>query len=146
MQQGAYYTTVPKLIIEEDPNLPAGRVGTFRNYFRLERADFEYVLTKVTPLISKEDTSFRRSISAEERLMVTLRYMATGSSMTQLHYDWCISVASLSAIIPETCEAIYQTLKDEFLRTPATEEEWTRIADQMHDSWNFPNAIGEKHI
>jgi hypothetical protein len=128
--------------------LPAGRVGTFRNYFRICKADFDLVLTRVEPLISKQDTVFRESISAKERLMVTLRYLATGSSLTQLHYDWCISVASLSQIISETCTAIYEVLKMDYLKTPSTEEEWQAIS-RAFDSWNFPNVIGAvdgKHI
>lgn len=75
--------------------------------------------------------------------MVTLRYLATGSSLTQLHYEWRISVAALSAIIPETCQAIYDEMKDELLKTPSTEAQWREIAEQMETSWNFPNAIGK---
>ena len=149
IQSPAYYTTVPRLIVEdvgEPSNLPATRVGTFRNYFRLTREEVNVILERVSPIITKQDTNYRQSISAEQRLMVTLRYLATGSSMTQLHYDWCISVAALSAIIPETCEAIYNTLKGEYLKTPATQEEWEAIARQMGENWNFPNAIGNYSI
>ena len=81
--------------------------------------------------------------SAEERLMVTLRYLATGTSMTQLHYDWCISVSSLSAIIPEACEAISTQLRDDYLKTPTTAAEWEAISMQLEENWNFPNAIGK---
>ena len=142
-QRGAYYTTVPKLITDHDENLPCGRVGTFRNYFRLTKPEYNLVLEKVAPIITKQDTTYRQSIPASERLMVTLRYLATGSSMTQLHYDWCVSVASLSSIIPETCEAIYNELKSDYLKTPSTQDEWQTIAQQMEDVWNFPNALGE---
>ena len=109
----------------------------------MSREEVNLIIEKVSPIITKQDTNYRQSISAEQRLMVTLRYLATGSSMTQLHYDWCISVAALSSIIPETCEAIYTALKGEYLKTPATQEEWKVIAKQMEDSWNFPNAIGD---
>ncbi|XP_067946400.1 putative nuclease HARBI1 [Watersipora subatra] len=152
---GAYYATVPLLIHDDDDNddddsgLPSNRVGTFRNYFRMTRKQFDMILKKVEPLIAKENTALRVSISAEQRLMVTLRYLATGTSMTQLHYDWCISVASLSAIIPETCHAIYTSLCADYLRTPTTEQEWIEISRQLEDNWNFPNALGAldgKHI
>jgi hypothetical protein len=144
-ERGAFHTIVPKLVIEDDQDsdLPAGRVGTFRNYFRLRKEDFDKVLEKVTPIISKQDTSYRPSISAAEILMVTLRYIATGCSMTQLHYEWCISVASLSAIVPETCQAIYDQLKNDVLITPTTRREWESIAQEMENVWNFPNAIGK---
>lgn len=145
--RGAYYTTVPKLLHDdEDTNLPLNRIGTFRNYFRLNRQQFDFVLGKVEHLITKDNTAFRDSISAEQRLMVTLRYLATGSSMSQLHYDWCISVASLSAIIPETCRAIYTALRNDYLRTPTTEQEWTTISSKLEENWNFPNAIGNVSV
>ena len=105
-------------------------------------AEFDLVLGKVSPHIRKTTTTFREPISPAERLMVTLRYLATGSSMSQLHYDWCISVAALSAIIPETCLAIYNTMKDIYLQTPTTQQDWLRISEVLENNWNFPNAIG----
>ena len=44
----------------------------------MSTADFEFLLEKVTPLIEKENTIMRESISAAERLSVTLRFLATG--------------------------------------------------------------------
>lgn len=85
---------------------------------------------------------FSASISAEQRLMVTLRYLATGTSMTNPLYDWCISVAALSSIIPKTCEAIYNTLRREYLSTPTTEAKWREISQDLEEHGNFPNAPG----
>lgn len=141
--QGAYYTLVPKLIRDTTTDdLADNRVGTFRNYFRLSTTEFNYVLDKISPLIQKQNTEMRECINPEMRLMVTLRYLATGSSMTSLHYEWCVSVASLSSIIPETCAAIYDSLKHELLSTPTTVDEWLAISNTLEENWNFPNAIG----
>ena len=49
----------------------------YRAMFRMEEADFDYLLNLVSPLIAKQDTLLRTSISARERLEVTLRYLAT---------------------------------------------------------------------
>ena len=62
--------------------------------------------------------------------------------MTELAYTWRISAASLSHIIPETCEAIVSVLKPLYMKTPTTEMEWLGIAREMERHWNFPNAIG----
>ena len=43
-------------------------------------ADFDYLPNLVSPLIAKQDTLLQTSISARERLEVTLRYLATGMS------------------------------------------------------------------
>lgn len=75
-------------------------------------------------------------------LKVTLRYLATGQSLTSLHYEWNISVASLSAIIMEVCQAINNNLSAQWLQTPNTEVEWREIASGFA-KWNYPNCIGK---
>ena len=58
------------------------------NFARFAPQAFEELLTMVTPLIARKNTNFRDSISPGERLMVTLRFLATGevlqSSMSSL--------------------------------------------------------------
>lgn len=58
----------------------------------------------------------RQSISPEERLLVTLRYLATGRSMEDLKFSAIISPQALGKIIPETCKYIYLSLKEEYLK------------------------------
>lgn len=42
---------------------------------------FDDLLNRVKPLISCKTTQLRESVSAEEKLAVTLRYLVTGDSM-----------------------------------------------------------------
>lgn len=78
----------------------------FRNYLRMDCESFRILLDLVSPIISKKDTKMRESISAEERLTTTIRYLATGRSVST-----GISSPSLSKIIPETCKAVFEVLK-----------------------------------
>ena len=60
-----------------------------------------------------------------------------------------VRVSTISQIISETCVAIYEALKDEYMTVPSTPEEWTKIADGFAKNWNFPNCIGAldgKHV
>lgn len=66
----------------------------------------------VRPFITKKNTHLRKAVSAEERLLVTLRYLASGSCYRDLRYSSIISHELLSEIIPETCWAIYKVLKE----------------------------------
>lgn len=50
----------------------------FRNFLRMTKEDFEYILEKVSPLIVKQDTNMRKAVTPKTRLAVTLRYLATG--------------------------------------------------------------------
>ena len=53
---------------------------SYSNFLRMDKVAFEEILNKVRLHIQKADTRFRESISAEERLALTLRYLATGDS------------------------------------------------------------------
>lgn len=58
----------------------------FRNFSRMSVADFEKLLVLVEPIISKQDTNYRKCISSRERLALTLRFLATGDSYTMFSY------------------------------------------------------------
>jgi len=58
----------------------------------------------------------RAAISAEERLIATLKFLATGRSYEHLKFSTCISAPSLSFIIPETCKAIFEALKMDYMK------------------------------
>lgn len=86
--------------------------GLFHNFFRMKATDFEFLSNCVGPKISKDDTSFRRAVPAAERLMVTLRYLATGDSYASLMYTFKISKQLICKIVPEVCSAIIQSLQE----------------------------------
>lgn len=55
-------------------------VTGFREMLRVTVDEFYELLAMVEPFITKTDTVMKRSISAKERLSVTLRFLATGKS------------------------------------------------------------------
>lgn len=87
----------------------------FNNYLRMNENTYLHLLSLVTPLIQKQNTVMRDAISPHERLTATLRFLATGRTYECLKYSTIISPQSLSTIIPETCEAIYTVLHEEYL-------------------------------
>ena len=52
--------------------------ASFKNYLRVDHGQFLHLLALVRGTISKDATNMRNPISAEERLAVTLRFLATG--------------------------------------------------------------------
>ena len=46
---------------------------------------FEELVLHVAPIIAQQDTQMREAISPEERLALTLRFLATGKQVT--HYE-----------------------------------------------------------
>lgn len=90
--------------------------GDLYNYLRMDASDFGVLLEKVRPYIQKQDTILRESIPAEERLVATLRFLATGRSYECLKFSAAISPQALGKIIPETCRALYQVLQVEYMK------------------------------
>lgn len=88
----------------------------WRNYKRRDETTYLQLLNLVTPLIICKDTVMRKSISPNERLSASLRYLATGRSLQDLRFLTLIATSTLSGIIPETCDAIYKALKKDYLK------------------------------
>ena len=81
---------------------------------------FEHLLQLAGPKITKQNTQFRTAISAEERLIATLRFLASGKDQRSLSFSFRIAKSTISQIIKETTEAIYFSLKDEYLTVPCS--------------------------
>lgn len=108
-ESSGFFADFNSLLRIQDPEL-------FKNFIRMNADDFKILVDRVRPLIIKKDTKFRKAITVEERLVVTLRYLATGESMASLRFLFKMSDSTISRIIHETCPALYQSLKGEFLK------------------------------
>lgn len=86
--------------------------GMYKNFTRMHPTDFEFLLSSIEPIIAKQDTTFRKAIPAQERLALTLRFLATGDSYSSLQYLFKIAKQTISKIVPEVCGAIVEVLKD----------------------------------
>ncbi|XP_033978140.1 protein ALP1-like isoform X2 [Trematomus bernacchii] len=103
----------------------------------------------ITPIIRRQNTNYRDCISVGTRLMVTLRLLATGESFKSLSYQFRVGVSTIRQFVPETCTAIYEVLKEKYLKCPDTVEEWQKVADGFQAQWDFPNCLGAldgKHL
>ena len=94
----------------------------FYRYIRLSPERFDHMLGLVENSITKEDTNFRKAISAGERLAVTLRFLASLESQRSLSFAYLIGKSTLSHVIRETCDAILEALAGEYLRPPSSTE------------------------
>ncbi|KAK3908909.1 Protein ALP1-like [Frankliniella fusca] len=109
---------------------------------RMNSDMFEALLARVTPLIKKQNTHLRESISAAERLSVTLRHLATGETQESLSLTFRLGQSTISGIVKETSRAIYNVLKGDNLKFPANKDEWRAVALEYEDKWNFAHCIG----
>lgn len=90
--------------------------GLFQQFFQISSSEFDDLLNKIRPLITKKDTNMRKAISPETKLMITLRYLLTGDSYRSLMLLFRVPHNTISGIVPLTCKAIFHSLRTEYLK------------------------------
>lgn len=69
--------------------------------------------------------------------------------MTSIHYQYLVGLTTVSNIISETCEAIWNCVQPKVLPPNIDKNEWLHVAKEFEDLWNFNHCIGVingKHI
>ncbi|XP_024890215.1 protein ANTAGONIST OF LIKE HETEROCHROMATIN PROTEIN 1-like [Temnothorax curvispinosus] len=137
-RHGFYHAVLPNIRLED---------LRFRNYTRMTPIQLEELLSIVGHDLKKHYV-VREPINEEQRLIVTLRYLASGDSMVSLSYQFLISVSSITNIIRETCSVIWEHLYPIVLSQCDTND-LKEIANDFANKWNFPHCVGAidgKHI
>lgn len=118
----------------------------------------------VTPMIVNQNTHLRKSIPAATRLALTLRYLATGDSFQSLEFLFRIPEPTISKIVPEVLDSIYQVLANDYLKASllftiesnqhcfnetkfcqqmsTSPDDWEAIASRYEEQWQYPHCIG----
>ncbi|XP_046856108.1 protein ALP1-like [Xenia sp. Carnegie-2017] len=121
----------------------------FFKQFRMDPSQMEEVLSWIAPKIYKQETR-RDVIKPEDRLCVTMRYLATGDSFSTISMSYRIGETTISKIVSETSNAIWEAmLEKNILNMPKAPEDWLAIAKLFEKRWNFPNCLGcidGKHV
>jgi len=65
--------------------------GLYKNFTRMSPSEFEFLNNLIGENISKKGTAFRKTISVQEMLALTLRFLASGDSYVSLQYLYKIS-------------------------------------------------------
>ena len=103
---------------------------------------FERLLSWVVPYIAKSSKR-RPTTTPDERLIVTLRYLATGDAQFTIASSYRISPTTVGRIIRETTGVIWDVLCEKgWMTPPSLQEDWKRIANEFNELWNFPNCLG----
>ena len=109
-------------------------------YFRMSFRRFQDLLERVRKEITYPK-NHRFPISPDERLVLTLRYLATGDSQQTLAITFRLGKSTVSQIIYRTCEAIWNTLSSDFVRFP-DRQAWQNISEDFWKYWNYPHCLG----
>ena len=115
----------------------------------MTRERFEHLLGLVQPRIEKQDTNFHRTIKPAARLALTLRNLGSEESQQSFSFSFRMGRTTVSQILPETSDAIFQSLKEPYIKCPNSPEDWKAISQKFEEYWNVPHAVGAidgKHI
>ena len=118
----------------------------------MDVGDFKFILGKISHLISPcQMSNFggHLPIVPDERLALTLRYIAIGESFQSLNFQFRISLNAVSYIIKGYCNDLVDELVPVFVKTPSSEQEWLEISKTFETRWNYPHALGAidgKHV
>ncbi|XP_069591441.1 uncharacterized protein [Ranitomeya imitator] len=130
--RGAYHTLYNELNANPDK---------FPEYTRMSQGSFWDLLGRVQEATWRQDTQLHRAIPAEERLLVTLRFLATGESLSSLHFQYRLGISTLSGIVNDTCR-LCGTFSMMNLSPLPTEDMWMEIAEKFWSVCDFPNCLG----
>ena len=118
--------------------------------FRKDVTDFENILAKLSDkILPKERLDGTYPVQADERLALTLRFLATGETFQSLNFQYRISLNAVSCIVKGCCKAIVEQMASNFIKVPSKEAEWLDISKRFEEKWNFPRTLGaidDKHV
>jgi hypothetical protein len=96
--------------------------GQFKTTFRMNRRSFYSLLNILQPYIQKSTTRFREPLPPEHRLAIFLYHIALGASYLSLSNQFGCGKSTVSSIIVEVAQAIFNHMTKRYIRFPTTEE------------------------
>ncbi len=72
-------------------------LASFQNFVRCESAMFQEMVDRLTPLICKLNTNYRKALDPGLKVAITLHYMSTGDSSKSLQYGFRVAQLNLCA-------------------------------------------------
>ncbi|KAK0152200.1 Protein ALP1-like [Merluccius polli] len=136
---GEFYVVVkPMRMMDEEKHF---------EYFRMSAQRFDYLLQRIKPFITHKRTHLN-PVSLQERLAVTLRVLASGTSQNAVAISYKLGTTTVSRIVSEVCAAIWLGLRDDYVPFPKGSD-WKDISRDFWRMWNFPNCLGcidGKHV
>ncbi|KAG5262372.1 hypothetical protein AALO_G00274460 [Alosa alosa] len=101
---GMFQTLVQELREQDDDD------EHHRGYFRMSVAKFDELVCRITPFITHESIQ-SIPVGVDERLALTLHFLAHGSFLDTLSLDYRLEQLTISMLIPEVCRAIWKSIQ-----------------------------------
>ncbi|XP_050535066.1 uncharacterized protein LOC126902086 [Daktulosphaira vitifoliae] len=110
-------------------------------YFRMSIKSFDELHDRLKKTLQRQNTFMRDCIEPLQMLAVTLRYLASGCTFTDLHLSYRLGISTISNIVKKVCISIWEVMLRECIPLP-TKEKWELIAEEFEKRANFPHCLG----
>ena len=115
--------------------------GDWLDNFRMFQATFIYVCNELRSSIEKTDTEMRKAIPVEQRVALTLWFLATNTDYRTIGHLFGVSKSTVCVITKEVCAAIVKVLLPKYIQLPSGEE-LKKIVEGFRDELGFPQCAG----
>ena len=132
--RGYFHQLVPELQVTD--------TRAFQEFMRMDHAHFQELVQNLSRRLCKRDTSMRECIKPAEMCCLTIRYLATGESFRSMEFQFRMSRHSISKIVLEVCQAIFEIMGPKYVAVPTENEAWYNISEKFNMRWNMPNILG----
>ena len=114
----------------------------WKENFRMSKQSFPILCAKLQPFIEKQTTRFRKLISVEKQLAITLYYLTDERRMITINNAFGVAKCTVSNIVRRVCRAISIELAAEYIHCPETTEEFEYLVQNFYMHHGFPQCIG----
>lgn len=98
----------------------------FYQMFRMSPATFEYLLAIVGPRIRRKDT----------------HHLSSGMNISNLAYIYALGRKTVSDIIYDCCQALWDMLSPIYMKMPQTHNEWKSISERLIKNMSYHKQFG----
>ena len=106
--------------------------------FRVSRETFLFICEQLRPKIAKMDTTFRKALPVEERVAVTLWFLATPGE-----YRTISRPCTVCSIVRDMCKAIIDVHSPQYIKFPSGNE-LSRTVSAFEAVHGVPQCVGAR--
>ena len=107
----------------------------------MSKDTFLFLCSQLRPYIKRKDTRFRKSITVEKRLAVTLWCLATPCEYWSISHLFGIGRSTVCEIVHSTCQVIVDQLLSQYINFPSGPR-LDSIVSGFNHQWGIPQCAG----
>ena len=125
-EEGLYANLVKELMLED--------TRTYREMMRMDYECLKHILQLIEPYITPQNSGVcgQRVVTAAERLVLTIQFLAMGETFSSLNLQFRISERAISYIVDLVSKAIVSYFGNEYIKLPSCSREWLQISENSY--------------